>query len=317
MRAQVDVTTLGEALIVLDPLARGPLRHVDTFVKRVGGAELNVAVALSRLGHRAGWAGALGDDEFGQQILAFLRGEGVDVSGARLDPDAPTGLYFKERRALDRLRVLYYRTGSAASRERFEDLDTDLLLSGKVLHLTGITPALSQACRNLTERLVDAAVERGILLSFDANVRWGLFGNRDPREVLCPLAERADFLFLSDEEAELLMGGSNPESVQKALDGMRTQTVVVHGAGGAFAIEGSKVTQKEAYPVAVVDTVGAGDAFVAGFLSGCLRGWEVEECLRLANACGACAVTVPGDVEGMPMEAEALSLLHDDPGRER
>src|SRR3954447_2947776 len=201
---QMQIMTLGEAMVVMDPLTRGPLRHVGTFAKRVGGAELNVALCLSRLGHRVGWAGRLGDDEFGKEIVAFLRGEGVDVSEVRVDPEAPTGLYFKETRALDRLRVYYYREGSAASRMRFEDLDVDYLLSGELLHLTGITPALSESCRDLTERLISQANERGVFVSFDANVRRRLFGELDPREVLASLAARADLLFLSDDEAELL-----------------------------------------------------------------------------------------------------------------
>ncbi len=317
MSEGAQVATLGEALIAMDPVARGPLRHVDGFVKRVGGAELNVAVALRRLGHRASWVGALGDDEFGREILAFLRGEGVEVSGARLDGDAPTGLYFKERRALDKLRAHYYRVGSAASLMRFEDLDVDVLLSGEALHLTGITPALSEGCRSLTERLVAAAVERGVTVSFDANVRWRLFKGRDPRKTLDPLLAQADLLFFSDEEAALLLGGSDPRAVRDAMRGMRAETVIVHGAEGAFAVDGSGETREPAYPVEVVDAVGAGDAFVAGFLSGRLRGWDVGECLRLANACGACAVTVPGDVEGMPAEEEALALLHDRLGTER
>lgn len=317
MSERPEVTTLGEALIVLDPVERGPLRHVHAFQKRVGGAELNVAVALTRLGHRAAWAGALGEDEFGREILNFLRGEGVDVSGVRLDPDAPTGLYFKERRALDGLRAYYYRAGSAASRQRFEDLDLDSLLSGKILHLTGITPALSENCRELTERLMAEATERGVLVSFDANVRWRLFAKRDPREVLGPLAARADLLFLSDEEAELLLGGSDPKAAGRALGGLRANTIVVHSAAGSFAVDEGGATERAAYPVEAVDTVGAGDAFVAGFLSGRLRGWETGRSLELANACGACAVTVPGDVAGMPSEEEALALLHDRRARER
>jgi 2-dehydro-3-deoxygluconokinase len=319
MDSRLQVTTVGEAMIVMDPLGRGPLRHVDTFAKRIGGAELNVAVALARLGHRAGWAGRLGDEEFGRQILSFLRGEGVDVSGAELDPDAPTGVYFKERRALDQLRVYYYRSGSAASRARFEDLDVDRLLSTEVLHITGITAALSESCREMTERLVSAAAERGVFVSFDANVRYRLFEGRDPHEVLVPLAGGADLLFLSDDEAELMVGGGDPDDVRRAMEGMRAGTVVVHGARGAFAVErkGSGVYEREGYAVDVVDTVGAGDAFVAGYLSGWLRGWETGECLRLANACGACAVTVPGDVESMPDEEEALDLLHDRRGTER
>jgi len=309
--------TLGEALVVMDPASRGPLRHVTRFVKRIGGAELNVAVGLARLGHRVGWAGALGADEFGHEVLAFLRGEGVDVAGARVDGDAPTGVYFKERPTLDRLRVLYYRAGSAASRLRYEDLDVDALLAGRVLHLSGITPALSDACRDLTERLVAAAVARGTLLSFDANVRWRLFAGRDPRAVLAPLVAQADLVFASEEEAELLLGGSDPAAVGAALPGMRASAIVVHGAGGAWAVEAGGVLRAPAHPVEVVDPVGAGDAFVAGFLSGRLRGWDTERCLRLGNACGACAVTVPGDVESMPAEADALSLLGEPGGRER
>lgn len=317
MSAQIDVTTLGEALVVMDPLARGPLRHVDTFAKRVGGAELNVAVALSRLGHRAGWAGRLGDDEFGREILTFLRGEGVDISDVLLDSGAPTGLYFKERRALDRLRAYYYRAGSAASHHRYEDLDVDYLLSGEILHLTGITPALSENCREMTERLIEAAVERGTFVSFDANVRWLLFDSRDPHEVLGPLLARADLVFLADEEANHLLGSSDPETVQQAREAMRAETVVVHSAEEAFAANSSGLTLESSYPVSVIDTVGAGDAFVAGFLSARLRGWDTGECLRMANACGACAVTVPGDVASMPSEEEALGLLYDRRGTER
>lgn len=306
---RLEVLTLGEALIVLDPASRSPLRHVGMFEKHVGGAELNVAVALARLGHRASWAGKLGEDEFGAEILAFARGEGVDVSGSYLDPDSPTGIYFKERRALDKLRVYYYRSGSAASKMRFEELDLDHLLSAGVLHLTGITPALSENCRDLTERLMDEANERGVLVSFDVNVRFRLFESRDSREVLLPLVERADLLFLSDEEAELLLGSEEPEAVLRAARDLRAGTVVVHGADGAFAIEGDQLFERAVYPVEVVDSVGAGDAFVAGFLSGRLRGWDTGKSLELANACGACAVTVPGDAESMPFENQALDLV--------
>ncbi len=316
MGEPLEVVTLGEALIVMDPLSAGPLRHVNGFEKHFGGAEHNVAVGLSRLGHRAGFVGSLGDDEFGQEIVAYLRGEGVDVSQVEFDADGPTGLYFKERRALGQLRV-YYRAGSAASRMRFETLDLDYLLSGTFVHLTGITAALSENCRDLVERLVLAANERGVKVSLDANVRWHLFEGRDPREILKPLVERADLLFLSEEEAELLLGGTEGERIQQARREMRAKTIVVHRAEGAFAVEDGGVTERAGYPVEDVDTVGAGDAFVAGFLAGRLRGWETGESLQLANACGACAVTVQGDVKGLPTEEEALGLVRGHKGVER
>ena len=307
MGEPLQLTTLGEALIVMDPLSKGPLRHVGRFEKHVGGAEFNVAVGLSRLGHRVGWAGRLGDDEFGEEILALARAERVDVSGASLDPDAPTGLYFKEWRALGRLRVHYYRAGSAASRMRFAEIDVDHLLSGQMLHLTGITAALSDACYELVERLLTAANDRGVAISFDVNVRRQLLRGRDPRKVLEPLAAMADLLFLSEDEAELMFGGSDAETIKQARRDIRAATVVVHRADGAFAVE-ETVSESAGYSVEVVDTVGAGDAFVAGFLSGRLRGWSTEECLDLANACGACAVTVPGDLKGLPTEEEVLAL---------
>jgi 2-dehydro-3-deoxygluconokinase len=309
-----EVVTLGEGLIVLDPDSVGPLRSVGGFVRHFGGAEVNVAVALARLGHRSAWAGGLGDDEFGHALLGFLRGERVDVAGARMEPGAPTGLYVKERRALDRLAVHYYRTDTAASRLRYEALDVDALLRAPVLHLTGITPSLSDAGEDLAERLTAAAVERGVTLSFDANVRRRLLGERDPRALLAGLLERADLLFCSDEEAELLLGTADADELS-ALG--REQTVVVHSAHGSFAVEPSGLTRARGHDVRVVDTVGAGDAFVAGFLSGRLRGWDSAGCLALGNACGACAVTVPGDAESMPAEAEALSLLSGEKAAER
>lgn len=285
------------------------MRHVETFRKHMGGAELNVAVALARLGHRASWMGKLGQDEFGAEVLAFMRGEGVDVAGVSLAPDSPTGVYFKERKALDKLRVNYYRAGSAASKARLEDFDLDHLLSANVLHLTGITPALSEGCHELTNRIVEAANERGAFLSFDANIRFRLFNNENPRDVLLPLVERADMLFLSDDEADLLLGGHEPKAVAKALASLRAEAVVVHGERRAFVVDADSVTERVSYSVDEVDTVGAGDAFVAGYLSGKLRGWGVDRSLELANACGACAVTVPGDAESMPFEEDAVALL--------
>lgn len=309
--------TLGEAMVVFDPASPGLLRHVDGFVKRVGGAELNVAVALSRLGHRVGWAGALGDDEFGAQILGALRAEGIAVDDVILSSEAPTGIYFKERGMLGRLRVTYYRAGSAASRLRFEALEVERLLSADILHLTGITPALSESCADLSARLAAAAVERGTLLSVDANLRWRLLGDRDPRAVLAPLVERADLLFLSGDEADALFGAHDPDALRGALDGLRASAIIVHGADEAWAVDARGVTRRPAHSVPVVDTIGAGDAFVAGFLSGRLRGWDAGECLAFGNACGACAVSVPGDVESMPTERDALALLYGRPGVER
>src|SRR5687767_3655956 len=130
MSEPLQLTTLGEALIVMDPLSKGPLRHVGRFEKHLGGAEFNVAVGLSRLGHGVGWAGRLGGVELGMEILAIARGEEVEVSRSCLVPEAPTCLFFKEWSALGQLRVHYYRAGSAACRMQIDRLDVQYLLSG-------------------------------------------------------------------------------------------------------------------------------------------------------------------------------------------
>lgn len=307
-----DVATLGEALVAMDPVSAGRLRGVDSFRKRVGGAEVNVAVALSRLGHRAAWFGALGQDEFGAEILGFLRAEGVDAAGAVLDPGAPTGVYFKERGPLGKLRVYYYRAGSAASHMQLASGQLERLLSARVVHLSGITPALSDACWRLTMQVAEEANARGVTLSFDANIRHRLFRDRDPRAALRPIVERADLLFLSAEEATVLLGDSAPAAVRRAAEGLRATAIVVHRASGAFAVHDDGLAERAAYRVTERDTVGAGDAFVAGFLAGRLRGWSGGRCLEFANACGGCAVTVPGDADSMPFDMDALALLGDE-----
>lgn len=229
-RPTLEVCTLGETMAVMNPSSSGPLKHVDTFKKTVGGSESNVAVALSRLGHRVGWVGWFGDDEFGKEALSFIRGEGVDTSRVRLKSEARTGLYFKEKGSLGALGVYYYRDGSAASTMRFEELDLDYLLSGRLLHLTGITPLLSESCRDLTLRLASAANDRGVVLSLDANLRWLLLRDRRPWDALEPMLSRADLLFLTDEEATVLFGGADSEDFRKAkaelrdrLEGLNTE----------------------------------------------------------------------------------------------
>ena len=304
----LQVVTLGEALVALTPVPLGPLRTAAMFQKHLGGAELNVAVGLSRRGVRVGWAGWVGDDDFGHQIYHLLRGEGVDVSRAVLVEGGFTGLYLRERRASGQVRVRYYRSGSAASRLAFSELDVDYLLSGDLLHLTGITAGLSSCCHDAVARLLTEANRRGVMVSFDVNVRSQVLAGRDAAELLLPIIEHADWLFLSDGEAELLLGGSGSDAIRQARRRMRAETIVVHSAEGAVAVAGDEVAESPNYAVEAIDTVGAGDAFVAGYVAGRLQGLGSRECLALAHAAGACAVTVIGDVEAMPTLEEVASL---------
>lgn len=315
--ASLDVVTVGELLGVLTPISSGPLHDVRLLEKGVGGAELNVAVGLARLGHRVGWCGRLGEDPFGHEGICRLRSEGIDVTRVVIDHVAPTGLYVKELGALGRLKVYYYRSGSAASRSRFADLDLDYLVSGRLLHLTGITPLLSDTCRDMAHRLGRVAIDHAVPLSFDGNVRFGLLAGRDPSALLGPLVELADLLFLSVAEAQLLLGSADPEQIRHDMRELRARTVVIHDASGAYAIEPGGVTHVSARSVRPVDPVGAGDALVAGYLSGWLRHWRRADCLRLGEVCAAFVVCVRGDHAGLPTEAEALVELDDVPTAER
>jgi len=212
-----QAVTLGEALIALQPEPGGALRDAQLLRRHVGGAELNVAVGLARLNHRVAWSGWLGQDEFGHIVLDTLRREGVDVSRARLVPGAWTGVYFREIRAPNRLRAHYHRAGSAACEMDPSALDVDFHLSGRILHLTGITVVSSDSGSHVVTELATEARRRGVIVSFDANLRWTMIGERDPAKLMASAVELADLLFLSDGEADTLIGGHEVADAERFL----------------------------------------------------------------------------------------------------
>lgn len=300
-----DVVTLGESMVLFVPQRTGLLRNASVFDRSVAGAESNLAVGLARLGHRVGWMGRLGNDEFGETILGFLRGEGVDVSAVLRDGTAPTAVFFKERRRAGSSRVFYYRAGSAASRLSPDDLQADYIRSARCLHLTGITPALGPDCLGAVRRAMEIAREAGVTVSFDPNIRLKLWTAKTARTILRELLPLVDWVLAGHEEVELLTGERDPEGGAARLLEMGPKTAVVKlGDAGALALTGSESVSAPVFPVEVVDTIGAGDAFDAGFISGSLRGWSLAEALRLGTITGALATTVPDDVEGAPTWAE-------------
>jgi 2-dehydro-3-deoxygluconokinase len=310
--AQVpDVITFGEALILFAPEGTGPLRHVDRFIKSVVGAEVNFAIGVSRLGLSSGWFGRTGDDEFGAQVLACLRADGVDTSRALVDGAGPTAVMFKEYRGFGDPKVIYYRKNSAASRLSPSDLDRQYLTGSRCLHITGITAALSDSCREAVHAVVSMAKAAGVPVSFDPNVRRKLMPLEGIHDLLLPLVNAADILLIGLDEGELLFGVKGGEAVLAEALTRGPRTVVVKmGASGALAGEGTEQVREPAFPVdAVVDTVGAGDGFGAGFIAGRLKGLDLRTSVRLGAIVGAAAVTVRGDYEGYPTWAEASGLL--------
>ncbi|MEU3478156.1 sugar kinase [Streptomyces sp. NPDC033754] len=311
-RPAPELITLGEVMAVA--AATGPSPFATGAPLRLGwaGAEATVAIGVSRLGHRAAWTGRVGEDAAGAMILAGLRAEGVDVSGARTDPAAPTGLMLRERRTADRLRVTYYRAGLAGSRLAPDDLDDELLSTARILHVTGITPALSPSARAAVEHAVAVARAAGVTVSFDVNHRERLWSRAEAAEVLAGFLPYADIVFAGPEEAALFVPEvpeGEPERMARALARLGpAQAVLKLGAEGALAVADGALHVQRAVPVTAVDPVGAGDAFVSGYLAAVLDGSPVPERLRLAALCGAFAVSVPGDWEGLPHRAE-LGLL--------
>lgn len=306
-----DVITLGETMVLFAPLEAGPLRYARRFEMRLGGAESNFAVGVVRLGFSAGWVSRLGDDEFGRFIYTQLRGEGVDVSRVRFDPEAPTGVFFKELGRPGGTRVYYYRRGSAASRLSPADLDEDYFAGARWLHLTGITPALSESCRAAVEVALNLARRHGLKVSFDPNLRLKLWPLELARRVLVPLMGRADVVLGGHEELCLLLEKTTPEAAAEALLAAGVGIVAVKlGGEGALVMTADFRDRVPAFPVdRVVDPVGAGDAFDAGFVAGLLLGRSLVEATRLGNACGALMVAVTGDYEALPTLAEAEAFM--------
>jgi 2-dehydro-3-deoxygluconokinase len=253
--------------------------------------------------------GGVGDDELGELVVSRIRAEGVDVGGVVRDPGAPTSLMLKERRTADMVRVMYYRRNGPGSRLAPGDLHPAQVAAAGVLHVTGITPALGDSARATVEHAIELAKAAGVPVSFDLNYRSALWSPDRAAAVCRDLAARADIVFAGDDEAELLGLEGDPADLAKGLAALAAGHAVVKlGERGAVAAVNGQVHRVEGVRVQAVDPVGAGDAFVAGYLAETLAGRPVPERLVTAAACGAFAVTVPGDWEGLPTRDELAAL---------
>lgn len=303
---QTDVLCLGESMALFVPGEPGPVEQVRTWIRTVGGAESNVACNLAMLGLSASWVSAVGADAFGKAVVSAVAAKGVDVSGVSVDPERPTGLYVKESNA-GGSPVRYYRGGSAAS-----GMDPSLaerlpLDRARVLHLTGITAALSDSCLELMRALVFAP-RRTHKLSFDLNWRPKLWASRDP-SVLRELANAADIVLAGDDETSAVWGTDDPAEIRRLLPGPAT-LVIKHGARGATLMEGPDQVFEPALRVDVVEPVGAGDAFAAGFLAATLAGETPSRRLRSGHLQAATTLRTHDDV-GTPWPAALVRELLD------
>lgn len=300
------VVTFGESMALFRGDPGEPLRTARRFSRSIAGAESNVAIGLSRLGCSAGWFGRVGDDPLGLSILDALRAERVDVSRAVVDDSAPTGVLVRDTHAERRVDVAYARLGSAGSRLGPADLDADYLTSARVLHFTGITPALSPQALEATTAAVAIATEAGVAACFDPNIRRRLWPDLDvARRELLALAERASIVLLGHAEAHVLTGEPDPVTAARWLAGRGVPVVAVKlGADGALGLSGGELYRGAPLRVHAADPIGAGDAFDAGFLAAWLQGADLRTCVDDGNLAAGLSVQVHGDIEGLPYRRE-------------
>lgn len=306
------VITAGETMALVVPPSPGRLRHAASLSLSIGGAESNVAIGLARLGIAASWISVLGDDELGELVLHRLRAEGVDTSGVRRIADRATGLYIREEVA-GRLRVYYYRSGSAAATLSPNAFDPSMLQGAAFLHLTGITGALSQECAEFLPWAATTARDAGVRVSYDVNYRsrlWEPSAAQAATEALLPLI---DVLFVGHDEANALWGWETDTALEQLSKIGPSEVILKLGADGCAAmIDGEQLTSP-GFPARQLDPIGAGDAFDAGYLAATLWGWAPEKRLRAANAMGAFCVQNLGDYEGLPNRRELDGFLEQIP----
>ncbi len=273
-----QLLAFGETMALVTPARAEPLADAVDVRLDIGGAESNVAIHAAALGVTSAWIGAVGDDALGRRVLRAIATAGVDTRWARVDPEAPTGVYFKDPGR----GVLYYRRGSAASRMGIQILADIPFDAARVVHMSGITLALSDSCAALVDAVVDRATASGTLLSFDVNHRFALWAPGAAAPTLLALARRAGVVFVGLDEARDLWGCQTPAAVRALIPDPVT-LVVKDGDVGATEFAADRETFVPAIPTAVVEAVGAGDAFAAGYLAALLGDRPGRDRLRAGH----------------------------------
>jgi len=321
------VVAVGETMAMMRSGTIGSLAHLPSVDISLGGAESNLAIGLRRLDVPVAWVSRVGDDPLGTRVMREIRAEGVDVH-CTVDPTRPTGLMLKSRPSGTTTRVDYYRAGSAASALTPDDLPAGVIEQAQILHLSGITPLLSETAHATNVAAVQRAVAAGVQVSLDVNYRSRLGSRELLAERLGEILEHVDIVFGGPEELAILApaaggagagaggaaadadsGEADHRALLRALEADGRQVVVKLGADGGAALADGAIQEAPGHRVDVVDTVGAGDAFVAGYLSAQLDGLDVAARLARANSCGALACTTPGDWEGAPRRSDLEALL--------
>ncbi|MDM2735291.1 sugar kinase [Citrobacter sp. Ct235] len=305
MKHSLDVITIGEAMAMFVATQTGDLAEVEPFIKRVAGAELNVATGLARLGMKVGWVSRVGNDSFGRFVLNSLKKEGIDAQGVTLDERYATGFQLKSKveNGTDPI-VEYFRKGSAASHLSVADYNDAYFSAARHLHLSGVAAALSASAYELLAHTARTMKAQGKTLSFDPNLRPVLWKSEaEMIEKLNRLAFQADWVLPGLKEGMILTGQQTPEGIADFYLRHGVKAVVLKtGADGAWykTADGEKGSVAPVKVNNVVDTVGAGDGFAVGVISALLEGRTLHQAVTRGNKIGALAIQVQGDSEGLP-----------------
>lgn len=307
----VDVVTVGEGLVCLAPTGTESLADAAMLEKSYGGAELNTAIGLSRLGITAQWVSRVGADGFGQEMLAILSREGVLTDHVRAVPGRVTGLMVKERLDAERIAVGYYRAESAVATMTPEDLPAELISTARIVHLTGIGLALGRGPEQTLRTALELARAGDGLATFDPNYRELLWQPEEARAAYLSVLASVDHLLCNEWEALLIAGVTDVSAAAAALAELGPTTVIVkRGSRGAYAlVDGIEYDVPAAQVPVPVDTVGAGDAFNAGWIFGVLHSMPPQAALKLAAWVAARVVEHSGDYAGFPSHAAVAAGL--------
>ncbi|AOZ89103.1 2-dehydro-3-deoxygluconokinase [Bacillus xiamenensis] len=309
----LDVITFGESMAMFYAKEIGELHQVNTFQKALAGAESNVAIGLARLGFEVGWMSKVGADSLGTFVLEELQKEGVDTNAVlRSNDGSQTGILLKSKVINGDPDVTYYRKGSAASTMNPSDFPSAYFNQAGHLHLTGIPPAVSSEMRAFSFHALKEMKGAGKTISFDPNLRFQLWEEEeDMIHTVNQMASQVDWFFPGLAEGQRLTGCHEPEEIADVYLQKGVKLVVIKlGAEGAFFKSAAGQGIVEGFHVQdVVDTVGAGDGFAVGVISGLLDGLSYEKSVTRGNAIGALAVMSPGDHDGLPTREKLQAFM--------
>jgi len=306
------VLLIGEPIALLIAEAVGPLEDVEQFTRKLAGAEVNVCFGLARLGHDACFITRLGKDPFGYYTKKTLEQEGINTELVTFDDEFLTGSMLKGKVLEGDPPIAFYCKGSAASKitpELVDDIDLEGL---DLVHITGVMPAISESCRAAIKRLMERAREAGIFLSFDPNLRPTLWENEEVMiRWINDLSKLADIVLPGLEEGLILTGSDDPAKIADFYQDMGVKQVVVKlGAGGAYMRDGSESQVIPGFVVEhIVDTVGAGDGFATGVVSGLVEGLSLRDAVVRGNAIGAIQIGHISDNEALPTRVELDAFM--------